>query len=113
MPTETSRPSARPPTDDQREFVHGMWRYCEIHRVPDMALDARPTALLRRGLVRVSTPAERALKPGRAGWKGNPARYALTPEGLAVAAEVEAVRVARAEVNRANRGSNAMIGAGQ
>ncbi len=112
MPTPTSRP-ATPPTNDQREFVHGMWRYCEIHRVPDMALDARPTALLRRGLVRVSTPAERALKPGRAGWKGNPARYALTDAGLAVALAEETARAARVAVNRANRGSNAMIGAGQ
>lgn len=96
MPTETNRP-ARPLTDDQCEFVHGMWRYCEIHHVSEMSLARPPAALIRRGLVRVVAPA----------------CYALTPEGLAVAAEVEAVRVARAEVNRANRGSNAMIGAGQ
>lgn len=108
MPTPTTRP-ATPPTDDQRALVHGIWRTCRDTGATDVALGSRPESLLRR----VSTPAERPLKPGRAGWKGNPARYALTPEGLAVAAEVEAVRVARAEVNRANRGSNAMIGAGQ
>ena len=112
MPTPTSRP-ATPPTADQCSLVHHIWRTCRDTGAADVALGSRPESLLRRGLVRVSTPAERPLKPGRAGWKGNPARYALTDAGLEIALVEEAVRAARVAVNRANRGSNAMIGAGQ
>lgn len=109
MPTPTSRP-ATPPTADQRALAHHIWRTCRDTGESDVALESRPESLLRRGLVRVSTPAERPLKPGRAGWKGNPARYALTDAGLEVALAEESARAARIAVHRANRGHNAMIG---
>ena len=109
MPTPTSRP-ATPPTADQRALAHHIWRTCRDTGENDVALESRPESLLRRGLVRVSTSAERPLKPGRVGRKGNPARYALTDAGLEVALAEESVRAERIAVHRANRGHNAMIG---
>ena len=111
MPTPTSRP-ATPPTADQCSLVHHIWRTCRDTGATDLALETRPESLLRRGLVRVNTPAVRPLKRGHERI-GSPARYALTDAGLAVALAEEAARAARIAINRANRGSNAMIGAGQ
>lgn len=103
----TNAPPTRPLLNSQIETLRVLLYQTADGRPAQMS--PTPTALLKRGLVCVAIKAERPLKPGRTGWKGNPACYALTPTGREIAEEAQRRRTEFAELRRANRGHNAAL----
>ena len=101
--------AARPLLNSQIEDLRGLLLLTTENGGP-AELSRAPVSLLKRGLVFVAAKAEGALKPGRTGWKGNRARYALTPAGMKIAIDAQRVRDELTAIRRANRGSNAVIG---
>jgi hypothetical protein len=90
--------TARPLTSEQRSDLHLIAEMCRANGGSTRldALRGKATAFERRGLIkRISG--------------GGLVRWSMTAAGSEIATNEEHARIARREVNRANRGSNACL----